>query len=49
MRGSLFFYYPRPDVPVDLFVLVIVTRLCPHVRGSVAQLTPLNKLHSSVV
>lgn len=46
-KCSLFIYFlklnPGPDVPLDLFVLVIVTRLCPHVCGTVVQLTPINK------
>lgn len=46
-KCSLFIHFlklnPGPDVPLDLFVLVIVTRLCPHVCGTVVQLTPINK------
>lgn len=46
-KCSLFIYFlklnPGPDVPLDLFALVIVTRLCPHVCGTVVQLTPINK------
>lgn len=41
-KCSLFIYFLKLN-PLDLFVLVIVTRLCPHVCGTVVQLTPINK------
>lgn len=46
-KCSFFLYFLKldlgPDVSMDLVVLVIVTRLCPHVCGTVVQLTQINK------